>query len=67
MKKASGKLLLRQTADVNLYRVTKISPYFPFTLFCFYTEISSFMRVLTIGIVQDCFYLLIFYSEKFST
>ena len=52
---------------MNLYRVTKFSPYFPFTLFCFYTEISSFMPVLTIGIVRDCFYLLIFYSEKFST
>ena len=25
------------------------------------------MPVLTIGIVPDCFYLLIFYSEKFST
>ena len=58
---------LRQTADVNLYHVTKFSPYFPFTLYCFYTKISSFMPVLTIGIVRDCFYLLIFYSEKFST
>ena len=42
-------------------------PHFPFTLYCFYTKISSFMPVLTIGIVRDCFYLLIFYSEKFST
>ena len=25
------------------------------------------MTVLSIGIVLDCFYLLIFYSEKFST
>ena len=56
---------LRQTVDVNLYRVSKFSPYFPFTLHCFYTKISSFMPVLTIGIVPDCFYLLIFYSEKF--
>ena len=56
-----------KTADVNLYHVTKFSPYFPFTLYCFYTKISSFMPVLTIGIVRDCFYLLIFYSEKFST
>ena len=30
-------------------------------------EISSFMPVLTIGIVRDCFNLHIFYSEKFST
>ena len=42
-------------------------PHFPFTLYCFYTKISSFMPVLTTGIVRDCFYLLIFYSEKFST
>ena len=53
--------------DVNLYHVTKFSPYFQFTLYCFYTKISSFMSVLTIGIVRDCLYLLIFYSEKFST
>ena len=25
------------------------------------------MPVLTIGIVRDCFYLITFYSEKFST
>ena len=30
-------------------------------------EISSFIAVLTIGIVRDCFNLHIFYSEKFST
>ena len=24
-------------------RLTKFSPYFPFTLYCFYTKISSFM------------------------
>ena len=58
---------MRQTADVNLCHVTEFSPYFPFTLYCFYTKISSFMPVLTIGIVRDCFYLLIFYSAKFST
>ena len=58
---------LRQTADVNLYHVTKFSPYFPFALYCLYTKISSFIPVLTIGIVRDCFYLLISYSEKFST
>ena len=50
-----------------LYHVTKFPPYFPFTLYCFHKKISSFMSVLTIGIVRDCFYLLIFYSEKFST
>ena len=41
---------LRQTADVNLYHVTKFPPYFPLTLYCFYTKISGFMPVLTIGI-----------------
>ena len=51
---------------MNLYHVTKFSPYFPFTLYCFYTKISSFMPALTIGIVPDCFYMLIFCSEKFS-
>ena len=59
--------VLRQTADVNLYHVTKFSTYSPFSLYCFYTKISSFMPDITIGIVRDCFYLLIFYSEKFST
>ena len=58
---------LRHTADVNLYSVTKFSPYFPLTLYCFHAKISSFMSVLTIGIVRVCFYLHIFYSEKFST
>ena len=44
-----------QTADVNLYHVTKFTPYFQFTLYCFYTKIGSFMPVLTIGIVRGCF------------
>ena len=56
-----------KTADVNLYHVTKFSPYFPFTLYYFYTKRSSFIPVLTIWIFRDCFYLLIFYSEKFLT
>ena len=57
-----------KTADVNLYHVTKFSPYFPFlTLYYFYTKRSSFIPVLTIWIFRDCFYLLILYSEKFST
>ena len=57
---------LRQTADVNLNHVTKFPPYFPFTLCCFYTKISSLMPVSAIGIVRGCFYLFIFYFEKFS-
>ena len=43
------------------------SPHFPFTVYCFYTKISSFMPALSIRIALDCFYLLIFYFEKFST
>ena len=61
------KATLRYTADVDLFHVTKFSTYFPFTLHCFYTERSSFMPLLTTGIVWGCFYLLMFYSEKFST
>ena len=57
---------LRQTADVNLYHVTKFPPYFSPTLYCFYAKMSSFIPVLTIGIVLDSFHLLVFYSEKFS-
>ena len=52
---------------MNLYHVTKFSPYFSCTVHCLYTRISSFMPVLSIRIVLDCFYLLIFYFEKFST
>ena len=58
---------LLQTANVNLYHVTKFSPYFSFTVYCFYIKIKRFMPVLPISIVLDCFYLLIFHSEKFST
>ena len=70
--KVSAKEGLRFTFTPNsrrefVLRLTKFSPYFPFTLYCFYTKISSFMPILIIGIVPDCFYLLIFYSEKFST
>ena len=52
---------------MNLYHVTKFPPYFSPTLYCFYAKMSSFIPVLTIGIVLDSFYLLVFYSEKFST
>ena len=52
---------------MDLYHVTKFSPYFSFTVYCFYTKISSLRPVLSTRIVLDCFYLLIFYSEKFST
>ena len=29
-----------QTANVNLYHMTKFSPYFSFTVYCFYTKIN---------------------------
>ena len=41
-------------------------PNFPL-YFLFIASTQKFMPVLPIGIVRDCFYLLIFYSEKFST
>ena len=63
----SERLRFTFTANVNLYHVTKFSPYFSFTVYCFYTKISSFMPVFSTRIVLDCFYLLIFYFEKFST
>ena len=40
---------------MNLYDVTKFSPYVLFTRYCFYTNISTFMPLLAIGIVRDCF------------
>ena len=52
---------------MNLYDETNVPPYFPFTLYCSYSKISSFIAVLNIGVVRGCFYLLIFDSEKFST
>ena len=59
---------LRQTANLNLYHVTKFPPLFQsFTVYCFYRKISSFITALSKKIVLDCFYLLIFHSEKFST
>ena len=55
-------------ADVNLYHATKFSPYFPFTLYCFYTKISSFIPAISVpeaisegiwrktclGVLPDC-------------
>ena len=62
---STDNTLLDLHKEVNLYHVTKFSPYFPFTLYYFYKKISSFLLVLTTGTVGD--WLLIFYSEKFST
>ena len=49
---------------MNLYHVTKFSPYFPLTLHCFYTRIGSFMPGLSIRIVLNCFYLHTAISRK---
>ena len=64
LSKDSG---LRQTANMNLYHLTKFSLDLSFTVFYLYTIISGFTPVLSIRIVLDSFYLPIFYSEKFST
>ena len=52
---------------MNLCNVTKFSLYLSFTVNYFYKKIGSFMLVLSMKIVVDCFYLLIVYSKKFST
>ena len=47
---------LRQTANVNLYRVTKFSLNLCFIVHCFYPKISSSLRlVLSLTVVLDCF------------
>ena len=51
----------------NLYHVTKFYVFLSFTVHYFCTKISRFSRVLSIRFVLGCFYLLIFYFEKFST
>ena len=68
--------VIRKTAKIERLRCT-FTQFVPgdqvFPLFSVYSIVSrhkkvvKFMSVLTIGIVRDCFYLLIFYSEKFST
>ena len=52
---------------MNLYQVTKFSPSLSFTVYYFHLKISSFTPVLSIRIVLDSFYPLIFCCEKFST
>ena len=59
---------LRQTANVNLYHVTKFCLlYFSFTVHYFFSKISSLTLVLAIRTVLDSLYLFIFCFEKFST
>ena len=52
-------------AILNNNREIKIHIFVP--VYYFYTKISSFTPVLSTRIVLNSFYLLIFYSEKFST
>ena len=42
-------------------------PKLSFTVYYFYSKVSRFTPVLSIRIFLDSFYLLIFYSDKFST
>ena len=50
---------LRQKANVNLYRVSKFSLYFSTP------KLVALRKFCSIIIVLDCFYLFIFYFEKF--
>ena len=58
---------LWKTANENLYHLIKFSLYLLFTVHYLYKEVSCFLPVLYIRIVLSCFYLLIFYFEKFSS
>ena len=52
---------------MNLYHLCKFSLYLSFTVHYLYKKVSSFTPLLSITSVSSCFYLLIFYFEKFST
>ena len=52
---------LRQKANVNLYRVSKFSLYFSTP------KLVALRKFCSILIVLDCFYLFIFYFEKYWT
>ena len=58
---------LWKTAKENLYHLIKFSLYLLFTVHYLYKEVSCFLPVLYIRIKLSCFYLLIFYFEKFSS
>ena len=60
-------LLLRQTANVNLYDVTLFSIYLSFTVHYNNTKISRFTLILSIRIILSGFYLHITHFENFST
>ena len=58
-----------ETANVNLYHVTKFPLYLSFTVHYFYTYTSSFVQFfIHIRIVLSSIYMpFIFYFEKFAT
>ena len=58
---------LWKTANENSYHLIKFSLYLSFTVHYLYKKVSCFLPVLYIRIVLSCFYLLIFYFEKFSS
>ena len=58
---------LRQTANANLYHVTKFILYLSPSVHYFHSHISSFTQFFMHKNCLSCFYLLIFYFEKFST
>ena len=60
-------LLLRQTANVNLYHVTKFSIYLSFTVHYNNTKIGRFTPILSVRIVLSCFYQHIAHFKNFST
>ena len=53
----------RQTANVNLYLVTKVSFFLLLTVHYIYTNSSS-TPDLSIRIVLDCFYLVLIFKLK---
>ena len=64
---SNREIRVRFTANgknVNLYHVTKLTIYLPFTVPYCYTEISRFTPVLSLKIVLRCFCLLVLYFEN---
>ena len=56
----------RQTANVNLYHVTRFPRYLSFSVHYNYTKISRFTPILSMRTVSSWFYLLISHFENFS-
>ena len=60
-------LLLRQTANVNLFHVAKFFIYLSFTVHYSYAKIGRFTPILSVRIVSSYFYLHITHFKNFST